>query len=104
NSETMLMMLVPAAGFCILGLHFAQVSCVSSIYPTAVRGLGVGWFMLFARVGGAIGPAVVGILVGRHVVLRNLFYYAAIPLAIGIFSSFAVAVIYNANFHRKGAA
>ena len=103
-NSAMLMVLVPAAGFCILGLHFAQVSCVSSVYPTAVRGLGVGWFMLFARVGGAIGPAVVGILVGRHVALRSLFYYATIPLTVGIFSSLAVAVIYNANFHRKGVA
>ena len=104
NSEATLMMLVPAAGFCVLGLHFAQVSCVSSIYPTAVRGLGVGWFMLFARVGGALGPAVVGVMVGRHVALRSLFYYATIPLALGIGSSLAVALIYNANYHRKSAA
>jgi hypothetical protein len=69
-----------------------------------VRGLGVGWFMLFARVGGALGPAVVGVMVGRHVALRSLFYYATIPLALGIGSSLAVALIYNANYHRKSAA
>ncbi len=101
NSPETLMLLVPAAGFCVLGLHFAQVSCVSSIYPTSVRGLGVGWFMLFARVGGAAGPAVVGWLVGQHVAMKSLFYLATIPLAIGIVASLAVTLIYQANYHRK---
>ncbi len=95
-----LMWLCAAAGFCVLGLHFAQVSCVSNIYPTAVRGLGVGGFMLFARVGGAVGPWIVGQLVGQHVPLRHLFQLAAVPLAIGTVASVAVTVIYQANYQR----
>ena len=63
NSETMLMVLCALAGFCVLGLHFAQVFCVSSIYPTAIRALGVGFFMLAARAGGSLGPYLVGSLV-----------------------------------------
>ncbi|HEY4342262.1 MAG TPA: MFS transporter [Steroidobacteraceae bacterium] len=101
NSQSVLLFIIPIAGFCILGLHFAQVACVSSVYPTAVRGLGVGWFMLFARAGGAIGPSIVGVLVGRHYSMSSLFDLAAVPLAIGTVASVAVTILYQANYHRR---
>jgi AAHS family 4-hydroxybenzoate transporter-like MFS transporter len=101
HSDLMMTVLVGLAGFCILGLHFAQVSCVSSVYPTSVRAFGVGWFMLFARAGGAIGPAVVGVLVGQHISMSTLFYWATLPLALGTVASIAVTVLYHANYHRK---
>jgi AAHS family 4-hydroxybenzoate transporter-like MFS transporter len=101
-SETNLMLMCAAAGFCVLGLHFAQVSCVSNVYPTSVRALGIGWFMLFARVGGAIGPSVVGVLLGRHVAIKTLYDLAIIPLAAGTIASVAVTLIYHANYHKKG--
>jgi MFS family permease len=101
HSDQMMTVLVSLAGFCILGLHFAQVSCVSSVYPTTVRAFGVGWFMLFARVGGAIGPWLVGLLVGRHMSMSTLFYWAALPLALGTVASIAVTVLYQANYHEK---
>jgi MFS transporter, AAHS family, 4-hydroxybenzoate transporter len=101
HSDLMMTVLVALCGFCILGLHFAQVSCVSSVYPTSVRAFGVGWFMLFARAGGAIGPALVGVLVGQHMSMSTLFYWAALPLALGTVASIAVTVLYQANYHRK---
>jgi AAHS family 4-hydroxybenzoate transporter-like MFS transporter len=103
HSDLMVSVLVSMAGFCILGLHFAQVSCVSSVYPTSVRAFGVGWFMLFARAGGAIGPAIVGVLVGQHMSMNSLFYWAALPLALGTVASIAVTVLYQANYHKKAA-
>ena len=104
HTDLTMSVLVALAGFCILGLHFAQVSCVSSVYPTAIRAFGVGWFMLFARVGGAIGPAVVGVLVGRHMSINSLFYWATVPLALGTIASIAITVLYQANYHKKAAA
>jgi MFS transporter, AAHS family, 4-hydroxybenzoate transporter len=101
HSDLMVTVLVSMAGFCILGLHFAQVSCVSSIYPTSVRAFGVGWFMLFARAGGAIGPAVVGVLVGEHMSMSSLFYWATLPLALGTVASIVVTVLYHTNFHKR---
>jgi AAHS family 4-hydroxybenzoate transporter-like MFS transporter len=103
HSDLMLTVLVAMAGFCVLGLHFAQVSCVSSVYPTSVRAFGVGWFMLFARAGGAIGPAVVGVLVGRHMSMTTLLYWATLPLALGTLASIAVTVLYQTNYHKKDA-
>lgn len=101
HSEPTMMAMVAAAGFCVLGLHFAQVSCVSSVYPTSVRAFGVGSFMLFARVGGAIGPLIVGQMVDAHVSLGTLFYWATLPLALGTLASIAIAVLYHANYHKK---
>jgi hypothetical protein len=40
---------------------------------TAVRLFGVGWFMLCARVGGATGHVIVGVLLGQHMSMRTLF-------------------------------
>ncbi len=100
GSASTLMLLVPIAGFCILGLHFAQVSCVSNIYPTSLRATGVGWFVLIARAGGAVGPLIVGSLVADHVGMKSLFYLATIPLGVGALASIAVTIIYNANYHR----
>jgi len=101
SGESTLLLWCSLAGFCVLGLHFAQVFCVSTIYPTSIRGLGIGWFMLFARAGGATGPALVGILLGRHVSIKSLYYLATIPLAMGMASSVAVTIIYQTYYHRK---
>jgi len=101
HSDLMMTVLVALAGFCILGLHFAQVACVSSVYPTGVRAFGVGWFMLFARAGGALGPAIVGVLVGQHMSMSTLFYWATAPLAVGTVASVAVTVLYQVNYHKK---
>ena len=100
GSASTLMLLVPIAGFCILGLHFAQVSCVSNIYPTSLRATGVGWFVLIARAGGAVGPLIVGSLVADHIGMKSLFYLATIPLGVGALASIAVTIIYNANYHK----
>jgi len=101
HTAMMTEVLVGAAGFCVLGMHFAQVSCVSSIYPTSVRAFGVGWFMLFARAGGAVGPAVVGSLLAQNMSVNALFYWATVPLALGAVASACVTVLYWNHFHRK---
>jgi hypothetical protein len=46
----------------------------------------------------------VGVLVGRHAGLAQLFGLAMIPLAIGTAASIAVTLIYNAHYHRKPSA
>ncbi len=98
-----LMGLCAVVGFCVLGLHFAQVSCVSNVYPTSVRGLGVGWFMLFARLGGAAGPLIVGELVALKVPVRHIFQLAAVPLVVGTGASVAVTIIYRSFYQKKSA-
>lgn len=97
-NETALLVLCSLAGFCVLGLHFAQVFCVSTIYPTSIRGAGIGAFMLFARVGGTIGPLAVSSLLAQHVTQRTLFELGAVPLAMGTVAAIAVMLIYRAHY------
>lgn len=101
HTAMMMTLLVGATGFCVLGLHFAQVACVSCVYPTSVRAFGVGWFMLFARTGGAVGPAVVGSLLAEHMPVNTLFYWATVPLALGAVASACVTVLYWNHFHQN---
>jgi MFS family permease len=84
----------------VLVLHFSQVAAISNIYPTPVRAMGIGWFMIFARAGGAIGPLLVSLLVQRQVAMRSLFYYATIPLAVGTVVSIAVTLIYRIYYQK----
>jgi MFS transporter, AAHS family, 4-hydroxybenzoate transporter len=100
-SEMMLMVLCGLAGFCVLGMHFAQVFCVSNIYPTAIRALGVGLFMLFARAGGSLGPYLVSVLSARGVPAGRLFVLGTIPLSIGAVAAIVITLIYRTHFHRK---
>jgi MFS transporter, AAHS family, 4-hydroxybenzoate transporter len=102
NNEALFMVLVSLAGFCVLGLHFAQVFCVSSVYPTSIRPLGIGMFMIFARAGGAVGPLVVGIMLGNKISIKGLFLWGTLPLAIGLVASLAVTLIYRRYYHKGG--
>jgi AAHS family 4-hydroxybenzoate transporter-like MFS transporter len=95
------MLLCALAGFCVVGLHFAQVFCVSNIYPTAIRALGVGLFMLLARAGGSLGPYLVSVLSARHVPVGRLFVLGAIPLAIAAVAAIVISLVYRTHFHLK---
>ena len=102
-SEALLMLLCALAGFCVLGMHFAQVFCVSNIYPTAIRALGVGLFMLFARAGGSVGPYLVSVLSARGVPAGRLFVLGTIPLSIGAVAAIVITLIYRTHFHPNSA-
>lgn len=100
-SQMTLLLLCASAGFCVIGLHFAQVFCVSSIYPTAIRALGVGLFMLFARAGGSLGPYLVSVLSARGVPVGRLFVLGTVPLAIGAVAAICITLVYQTHFHVK---
>lgn len=54
-------------------------------YPTAVRGSGSGLAAAVGRIGGIVGPLMVGTLIGRQVSLPIIFgiFTAAILIAAG---------------------
>lgn len=102
-SETTVMILVTLAGFCLLGLQFGNLSSEGNIFPTAVRGVGVGTCYTAGRVGGVIGPLVGGILLGSGVSLTQLFFIAAIPLVLGLAAAIAITPTYRAHYHPNRA-
>jgi AAHS family 4-hydroxybenzoate transporter-like MFS transporter len=98
-SETMVMVLVTLAGFCLLGLQFGNIASEGNVFPTAVRGFGVGSCFTAGRVGAVIGPLVGGFLLAGGISLTHLFFVAAIPLVLGLAAALAITPIYRAHYH-----
>ncbi|WP_025717390.1 MFS transporter [Paenibacillus sp. 1-18] len=85
TSETAGMLL--AAGICLsffnLGAWGAMYAYTPELYPTSVRSTGVGMAAAFGRIGGVIGPLVVGILVGQGIGLPAIFAIFFVAILIG---------------------
>ena len=73
-----------AAGICLsffnLGAWGAMYAYTPELYPTDVRATGVGMAASFGRIGGVIGPYLVGLLIDRGVAFGTIFmiFFAAI--------------------------
>lgn len=100
-SETAIMGLVGAAGFCLLGLQFGNIALESNMFPTYIRSWGVGSCFAAGRVGSVFGPLVGGLLVAQHVPLRDMFLIASIPLAIGFIAAAVLTPLYSAELRRQ---
>jgi AAHS family 4-hydroxybenzoate transporter-like MFS transporter len=100
-SEGTIMVLVGAAGFCLLGLQFGNISLESNIYPTYIRSWGVGSCFAAGRVGSVFGPLVGGILVARHVPLQDMFYIASVPLAVGLIAAIVITPLYKTELRHQ---
>ncbi|WP_342417562.1 MFS transporter [Paenibacillus sp. FSL R10-2782] len=88
TSETAGMLL--AAGICLsffnLGAWGAMYAYTPELYPTAVRSTGVGMAAAFGRIGGVIGPFLVGMLVGQGMALQSIFviFFGAILIGAAV--------------------
>lgn len=75
------------AGICLsffnLGAWGAMYAYTPELYPTAVRSTGVGFAASFGRVGGVIGPYLVGMLVAGHIPMISIFIIFFIAIVIG---------------------
>jgi AAHS family 4-hydroxybenzoate transporter-like MFS transporter len=100
-SEPTIMVLIAAAGFCLLGLQFGNIALESNVFPTYIRSWGVGSCFAAGRVGAVIGPLVGGLLVARHVSLRDMFFIASLPLALGLIAAAILTPLYKAELHRQ---
>lgn len=85
NADTEGMLI--AAGFCLsffnLGAWGAMYAYTPELYPTAVRSTGVGLAASFGRVGGVIGPYLVGMLVAQGTAIGSIFAIFFIAIIIG---------------------
>lgn len=100
-SEPTIMALIAAAGFCLLGLQFGNIALESNVFPTYIRSWGVGSCFAAGRVGAVIGPLVGGLLVARHVSLRDMFFIASVPLALGLVAAAILTPLYKAELRRQ---
>jgi AAHS family 4-hydroxybenzoate transporter-like MFS transporter len=76
-------------GFGIQGGFVGLYAVAARMYPTEFRTTGVGWAIGMGRLGGIVGPAVGGILIGMGLSLSTNFLIYAIPtLCAGIMTLF----------------
>ncbi len=89
-------------GFVSSGCISRRSPASAASIPTAVRAFGVGWFSVVRPCRRALsGPSWSGVLVGQHMSMSTLFYWATLPLALGTVASIVVTVLYQANYHKR---
>ncbi|SDO81419.1 MFS transporter, putative metabolite:H+ symporter [Paenibacillus sp. yr247] len=85
NAETEGMLI--AAGISLsffnLGAWGAMYAYTPELYPTGVRSTGVGLAASFGRVGGIIGPYLVGLLVAKDKAITSIFLVFFVAIVIG---------------------
>jgi AAHS family 4-hydroxybenzoate transporter-like MFS transporter len=65
------------------GMHFAFMSIISGLYPTAIRGRGAGWASSMGKFGGVLGPAIGGaILASGLPIVRSYAILAVCPFIV----------------------
>ncbi|WP_229750202.1 MFS transporter [Paenibacillus nasutitermitis] len=72
-----------------LGAWGAMYAYTPELYPTSIRATGVGFAASFGRIGGVIGPYLVGMLVASGTAIANVFMIFFIAIVIG-----ALAVLF----------
>jgi putative MFS transporter len=89
-----------AAGCCLsffnLGAWGAMYAYTPELYPTHVRSTGVGLAASFGRLGGVIGPYLVGMLVAGGIPLQSIFLIFFCAIVIG------AAVVWGMGKETKG--
>ncbi len=78
------------AGFCVVGGQGTANGLAASIYPTVVRGTGVGWALGIGRIGSIIGPAIGAAMLAQKLDRSSIFLACAVPALIAAFAGFCL--------------
>jgi AAHS family 4-hydroxybenzoate transporter-like MFS transporter len=82
TDELPLMLLVAAAGLCIIGGQAGINALAGTLYPTYMRSTGTGWAFGMGRFGSILGPVIGGHLIAFGLPLGALFATAAAPVLV----------------------
>jgi len=84
GSTWMLLVAAFLSGTCVTGGQMSIVALAALIYPPRLRSTGVGWALGIGRVGGIVGPILVGLAIGAGVEPSVVFMViAAVLVAAG---------------------
>jgi benzoate transport len=75
-----ILLLFALLGFGIQGGFVGLYAVAARMYPTEFRTTGLGWAIGIGRLGGIIGPAVGGILIGMGLMIDVTFMIYAVPI------------------------
>ena len=87
------MLLIAAAGFCVVGLQFGITAMQGVIYPTPIRSTGAGWCQAAGRIGAIVAPVGGGALLAAHVPVEQMSYGPAMLMGVGALACIALAVL-----------
>ena len=90
GSTWMLLATAFLAGTCVTGGQMSIVAVASLIYPARLRSTGVGWALGIGRVGGIVGPILVGAALGGGVAPVTVFLVISLVLVAAGLSMFAL--------------
>jgi MFS family permease len=86
----LLVAMVFAQGFFVVGTQFACTAMGPMFYPTSYRSDGEGSALAVSKIGSIAGPLGGGALISMALPVYQLFYVAAIPLFFSAIVSFAL--------------
>jgi AAHS family 4-hydroxybenzoate transporter-like MFS transporter len=86
------------AGIAVLGAQFGNNAAAGLIYPTSIRGKGVGTALSIGRVGAIIGPMVGTALLGLDITMQRLFVIASTPIVLGLAASIILSLLCYRRF------
>lgn len=78
----MLLLLIGLLGFGIQGGFVGLYAVAARLYPAGFRTTGIGWAMGAGRIGGIVGPAMGGVLIGLGFGIAASFLFFALPTLI----------------------
>jgi AAHS family 4-hydroxybenzoate transporter-like MFS transporter len=94
-SDTAVIALAGAAGFCVIGIQFGNIATQSQVYPTYIRSWGVGTCFGVGRFGSVVGPVLAGVLLGMNFSINTLFYLAGAIMLLGVVVGIALVPLYR---------
>jgi AAHS family 4-hydroxybenzoate transporter-like MFS transporter len=98
------MLLVAAAGLCIIGGQAGINALAGTLYPTSMRSTGTGWAFGIGRFGSIMGPVIGGHLIALGLPLGTLFATAAAPVLVSASALFFLGRLAIVRNRQPGAA
>lgn len=91
----MLVVCVFMVGFSVIGTQFGLNAVAALIYPTALRAKGTGAAVGVQKIGAIAGPMIGGMLLSAQLPVQQLFYFAAVPVAIVAVLAFVLGRLHH---------
>lgn len=79
HSSPLLMCIVFAAGFTVIGGQTAMHYIATHIYPSELRATGIGTALAVGRIGSIVGPVAGGYLISQSIPFAELFRIGSVP-------------------------
>jgi Arabinose efflux permease len=86
------------AGIAVLGAQFGNNAAAGLLYPTSIRGKGVGTALSIGRFGAIAGPMVGTALLGLDISMQQLFLIAFTPIVVGLIASALLSLLCYRRF------